>query len=68
MQHHDSIPNTGFLRLAQILQIVPVGRSTWWARVKAGIYPKTVKLGPRTSAWRVEDIRELVAKLSERAI
>ena len=25
--------------------------------------PKPVKLGPRTTAWRVEDIRELIERL-----
>jgi predicted DNA-binding transcriptional regulator AlpA len=39
---------------------VPVGRSTWWAGVKSGRFPKPVKLGPRTTAWKVEDIRALI--------
>jgi prophage regulatory protein len=30
--------------------------------VKDGRFPKPVKLGPRITAWRVEDIRELIAK------
>ena len=64
------LPETGFLRLAQIIgntkatppivPIYPVSRSSWWAGVKSGIYPQPVKLGPRTTAWRVEDIRALV--------
>ena len=33
-----------------------------WAGVKAGRYPKPVKLGPRITAWRVEDIRTLIEK------
>lgn len=40
--------------------IVPVSKSTWWAGVKAGIFPETVKLGPRTTAWRESDIIRLV--------
>ena len=55
--------NAGFLRLNQVLQIIPVGRSTFWARVKNGTYPKPVKLGPRTTAWRCEDITVLVERL-----
>lgn len=64
------LPETGYLRLAQILgnpnaqppvpAVIPVGRSTWWAGVKSGRFPKPVKLGPRTTAWKVEDIRALI--------
>jgi predicted DNA-binding transcriptional regulator AlpA len=31
--------------------------------VKDGRFPKPVKLGPRITAWRVEDIKELIEKL-----
>jgi prophage regulatory protein len=60
---HINLPETGFLRLPQVLQIVPVGKSTWWAGVKSGRYPKGQKLSPRTTAWKVEDIRALIAEL-----
>jgi predicted DNA-binding transcriptional regulator AlpA len=52
--------NLGFMRLPQVLAVYPVGKSTWWAGVKAGRFPKPVKLGPRTTAWRLEDIRALI--------
>jgi len=58
-----SLPETGFLRLPQILEIIPVGKSSWWAGVSAGRYPKPVKLSPRCTAWRVEDIRKLIADI-----
>ena len=54
------LPETGFVRLPQILEIIPVGKSTWWAGVASGRFPSPVKLGPRTSAWRVEEIRALL--------
>ena len=56
-------PPTGFVRLASILAPqgpIPVGRSTWWAGVKIGRFPPPVKLGPRTTVWKVEDIRKLI--------
>lgn len=59
------LPQTGFLRLNSILAPkgpIPVARSTWWAGVKSGRFPKPVKLGPRTTVWRVEDILELIDK------
>jgi len=40
--------------------IIPVKKSCWWDGVKSGRFPKPVKLGPRVTAWRVEDIRALV--------
>ena len=41
--------------------IIPVKKSCWWEGVKSGRFPKAVKLGPRTTAWSVEDIRALIA-------
>ncbi|MEX1670344.1 helix-turn-helix transcriptional regulator [Zhongshania guokunii] len=60
----SNIPETGFLRLPQILELIPIGKSTWWAGVKSGRFPKGVKLGPRTTAWRCEDIRSLISNLN----
>lgn len=67
----NQLPETGLLRLKQILgdkkaepptpPIIPVSHSTWWAGVKSGRYPKPVKLGPRTTAWRVSDIHALIS-------
>lgn len=60
------IPATGFLRLSQVLALIPVGKSLWWRGCKSGRYPKPVKLGPRTTAWRAEDIAALVATLGNK--
>lgn len=57
-----SLPETGFVRLPEILKVIPVCKSTWWAGVKSGRYPKGVKLGERITAWRVEDIRALIER------
>ena len=59
----DKFPETGFVRLVTIIAPkgpIPVSKSTWWAGVKSGRYPRPVKLGPRITAWRVEDIRSLI--------
>ena len=66
----NSIPETGFLRIAQIIgrpkanppipAIIPVGKSTWWAGVRSGRYPKGLKLSDRITVWRAEDIRALI--------
>lgn len=57
----QNLSHDGFLRLPQVLAIYPVSRSAWWAGCKAGRYPKPVKLSVNTTAWRVEDIRALIA-------
>jgi prophage regulatory protein len=66
------LPSAGFLRLWQIIgnpkadppipALIPVKKSTWWRGVRAGSFPRPVKLGPRTTAWRVEDIRALIER------
>ena len=58
------IPETGFVRLPEVLKVIPVSKSTWWAGVKEDRFPKPVKLGPKITAWRVEDIRALIASLN----
>ena len=55
------LPEVGFVRLPDVLKVYPVSKSHWWAGVKEGRYPKPVKLGPKITAWRVDDIRELIA-------
>ncbi len=53
-----------FLRLPEVLQIIPVSKSTWWLGVRSGRFPKPVKLTERTSAWRRSDIEALCDRLS----
>lgn len=50
------------LRINQVLNLVPVGRSTWWAGVKTGRFPTPVKLGQRATFWKERDIVELIAQ------
>ena len=64
------LDGNGLIRLKDILgdpkaeppipPIIPVSKSTWWAGVKTGRFPQPVKLGPRITAWRVSDIREII--------
>lgn len=50
----------GLLRLPQVLAVVPVGKTTWWAGVKAGRYPQPIKISARCTAWRSSDIQRLL--------
>ena len=54
-----------FLRLPDVLRIIPVSKSAWWQGCKSGRFPRPIKLGPRTSAWRASDIAALVSRLNE---
>ena len=66
MSDIETLPKAGFVRLRTILAPrgpIPVGKSTWWQGVRDGRFPTPVKLGPKTTAWRVEDIRDLIDRL-----
>jgi prophage regulatory protein len=73
----STLPETGYVRLKQIVgnakanppipALFPVGTSTWWAGVRDGRYPRSVKLSPRVTAWRIEDIRHLIEATSNAA-
>jgi len=70
MANAGSLPETGFLRLRQIIgdlkadppvpPLIPVSRSTWWAGVASGRFPQPLKLSPGVTVWRAEDIRALI--------
>ncbi len=61
----DELPNDGFVRQAQIIPSpLPFSGATLWRRVRDGSFPAPVKLGPRTTAWRVKDIRAWMAAQS----
>ena len=67
---------TRLLRLKQIIgdpkssppleAIIPISKSSWWAGVKTGRFPQAIKLGENTTAWREDEVRELVDTLSKK--
>ena len=57
------IPRVGFLRLKQVLLIIPISKSAWWAGVKEGRFPSSIKLSARTTVWRAEDVFSLAERL-----
>jgi predicted DNA-binding transcriptional regulator AlpA len=59
------LPQEGFVRLPVVLAVLGIGRTSWWCGIRDGRYPKAVKLGARTSVWRVEDIRALIASFAD---
>lgn len=69
------LPETGFLRLKQIIgdpkanppipAIIPISKSNLWLKVKQGSFPAPLHLG-RCSVWSVVAIREYVDKLGQK--
>ena len=66
-QPRATIPDEGFMRLPAVLAVIPVSKSHWWAGIQSGKYPKGVKLGPKLTAWKVADIRALIADAGDAA-
>lgn len=62
----DALPNSAYVREAQLVQSptrpdstapLPFSAPTLWRMVKAGIFPKPIKLSPRITAWNVGAVR-----------
>lgn len=52
----------GFYRLEDVLKIYPVSRAEWYAGMRTGKYPQSVKLGKRNVGWKKNEIHSLVEK------
>ena len=62
----DPLPAIGYVRQSQLIPaIFPFSSATLWRKVKDGTFPQPVKLGPRITAWRVDDIRAIVANFGD---
>jgi predicted DNA-binding transcriptional regulator AlpA len=46
--------------LAAVLKKIPVARSTIFSWIRAGLFPKGRKVGPRRRLWREADINAFV--------
>ncbi len=70
-----TLPSTGYLRLKQILgsnksnppipPLIPIGKTSWWAGVRTGKFPKPIKLSKRITVWRVADIYQLIKEMDK---
>lgn len=64
MKTNHTLDNAGYLRLPDVLKLIPVSKSTFWEGIKTGRYPKPVKLSERVTAWRVSDIQKFLNSVS----
>ena len=61
----NTLPDYAYLRLQQVLAIIPVSRSAWYSGILTGKYPAPVKLGERTAVYKLVDIKKLLADIGE---
>ena len=64
-----------FFRLPQIIgdakanppipALIPVSKTTWYAGINSGIFPKGIKLSPRVGVWRESDIQNVIKNFEE---
>lgn len=48
------------VRLPKTLEALGIPRSSFYAGIKKGLFPKPVKLGERTAAWRSDDLIKII--------
>ncbi|MHB1199173.1 MAG: helix-turn-helix transcriptional regulator [Polaromonas sp.] len=62
----DALPDSAYIRESQLVQSpkrpdhpapLPFSAPTLWRKVKAGTFPKPVKLSERVTAWNVGTVR-----------
>lgn len=64
-QKQSNTPVKCLLRLREVLNRVPISRSSWWEGCRTGRFPQPIKIGPRTTVWRAEDIDAFIDSLGK---
>lgn len=57
-----------YLRLKEIIGdkkngipgYLPISKSSWWKGIRSGRFPKGTKLTPRTTGWKLSDIKKIL--------
>jgi prophage regulatory protein len=47
-----------FMRLDEVLHVTGLGRNTVYRRIREGTFPKQLRIGPNSIAWRQSEIVE----------
>jgi prophage regulatory protein len=40
--------------------LLPISRSSFYAGIKVGVFPKPIRLGKRISVWRLSDLQRAI--------
>ena len=72
----DALSDSAFIRESQLVQSpsrpdtpapLPFSAPTLWRKVKAGTFPKPIKLSERVTAWQVGAVRAWIAAQTQAA-
>lgn len=59
----QAAPTEIFLNVSQVIERLPMSKSTWVEGVKAGKYPASVRFSPQRPVWKKSAIDALIASL-----
>ena len=60
----ETMEPKGFLRLPEILKLIPISKSMLSELIKKGEFPKQIKLGTKTAVWKTEDVYSYINRMS----
>ena len=55
----DDLPDSSVIAVDEVLALVRVSRSTWYAGIKSGRYPVAVHIGPSSPRWPLGLVRQV---------
>jgi prophage regulatory protein len=64
MQQTKFSPDDRLIRISQVVDILGISRSTFYAGIKRGIFPAPLKISSRTSVWPHSQIRAVAENLT----
>jgi predicted DNA-binding transcriptional regulator AlpA len=53
------------LRIKEVLARLSISRSSFLEGCRTGRFPQPIKLGPRTTVWKAEDIDAFIERLGK---
>lgn len=64
MANNFKLPDGELLTLREVLELLNIGKSTWYYGIAKHIYPKPIKISARTRLWALVDIEASLARLN----
>ena len=59
---------TGFLRLPQIMDLFPIGKTTIYSLIRRGKFPRQIKISPKLAVWDKVEVEEYIKELKNGAV
>ncbi len=64
MNNNPILPETGFVRMKQLIRLIPVTKVHIYNEIRGKRFPAPIKVG-KMSFWRVEDVRAYIENLGK---